>query len=478
MPTGKIKYYNQDKGYGFIAQDEGEDLFFHILKSPSVGEIESGQQVEYEITQGKKGLEAGSIQTLLTPFEQRRLTQGKVVVPRDTSVWTPDTDARSRRQPEQRPTMSRERATARPVKSKPSPQPFAPKERVEKPTPKVKKPPQETPTPPKKPVIQEPPAQEELPPADVKQEEKTQKAPQQPTPPKEAQKKPQPKKKRRPTYGDFYMLKQIREKTPMIFEVYNHESIPCTVTKLYTYDLELLVDGEKRKIRKHDIKYCYKQENADKVRAYISYDESVRSQGLTPIIPRRKRYQIDNNAVIEARKQKQTLRFVMREGEIIMGTIGWHSIYEIKVNLPLGGNVIAFRHAAYDFQVLSDKAEVVPEKILDKTETIPPEMPETVAAVKEMQEEASESKEEVVTVSAAKDVSESQQAKEIEPEDIPLSDKIRLARQALEMSQKKFAESLGVSAQTIGNWERGKNQPQARYQQQIEKLLATAQATK
>ncbi len=118
MPTGKIKYYNQDKGYGFIAQDEGEDLFFHILKSPSVGEIESGQQVEYEITQGKKGLEAGSIQTLLTPFEQRRLTQGKVVVPRDTSVWTPDTDARSRRQPEQRPTMSRERATARPVKPK------------------------------------------------------------------------------------------------------------------------------------------------------------------------------------------------------------------------------------------------------------------------------------------------------------------------------------------------------------------------
>ena len=263
----------------------------------------------------------------------------------------------------------------------------------------------------------------------------------------------------------------------MIFEVYNHESIPCTVIELYTYDLELLVDGEKRKIRRHDIKYCYKQENADKVQAYISYDESVRSQGLMPIIPRRKRYQIDNNAVIEARKQKQTLRFVTREGEIVMGTIGWHSLYDIKINLPLGGNVIVCRHAAYDFQVFSDNAEVPSEEVLDKLEPITPETPETVAAVEEIQKESSEGKEEAMTVSATKDVPESQ-PDEIEPEEIPLNEKIRLARQTLGISQKKFAESLGVSAQTIGNWERGKNQPQAKYQQQIEKLLATAQAAK
>lgn len=62
MPTGKIKYYNPDKGYGFIAQDEGEDLFFHILKSPSAGEIKAGQRVKYEVTRGKKGWEAENIQ--------------------------------------------------------------------------------------------------------------------------------------------------------------------------------------------------------------------------------------------------------------------------------------------------------------------------------------------------------------------------------------------------------------------------------
>jgi DNA-binding transcriptional regulator YiaG len=59
-------------------------------------------------------------------------------------------------------------------------------------------------------------------------------------------------------------------------------------------------------------------------------------------------------------------------------------------------------------------------------------------------------------------------------EEISLSERIRTMRKALGMSQKDLAESLNVSTQTIGNWERGKSQPQAKYQEQIEQLFTAA----
>jgi len=44
MPTGKIKFYSTDKGYGFIAQDNGEDIFFHRSSVQSTEEIRVGQR--------------------------------------------------------------------------------------------------------------------------------------------------------------------------------------------------------------------------------------------------------------------------------------------------------------------------------------------------------------------------------------------------------------------------------------------------
>lgn len=54
MPQGKVKWFNSDKGYGFIEQEEGGDLFVH--HSEIRGEsLQDGEEVEYEIGEGRKG---------------------------------------------------------------------------------------------------------------------------------------------------------------------------------------------------------------------------------------------------------------------------------------------------------------------------------------------------------------------------------------------------------------------------------------
>tara|TARA_X000001036_G_C20384416_1_gene686035 strand:- start:528 stop:719 length:192 start_codon:yes stop_codon:yes gene_type:complete len=53
MPTGTVKWFNRIKGFGFIEQEEGDDLFVH--KSQVTGEINEGDSVEFEIGEGPKG---------------------------------------------------------------------------------------------------------------------------------------------------------------------------------------------------------------------------------------------------------------------------------------------------------------------------------------------------------------------------------------------------------------------------------------
>ena len=72
--------------------------------------------------------------------------------------------------------------------------------------------------------------------------------------------------------GDYYMAKQIKFKTPMVFELYT-ESIRCTVKELLKYELNLLCGKDIRQIHKLDIKYCYKQEYEQSVKANIRYRE-------------------------------------------------------------------------------------------------------------------------------------------------------------------------------------------------------------
>lgn len=63
MPTGTVKWFNDAKGYGFITQDGGPDLFVHHTSIEGSGfkSLSEGQKVTFEIAQGPKGPQAKNV---------------------------------------------------------------------------------------------------------------------------------------------------------------------------------------------------------------------------------------------------------------------------------------------------------------------------------------------------------------------------------------------------------------------------------
>ena len=66
MATGTVKFFNAQKGYGFISREDGADVFVHFSNIEGNGyrSLEEGQHVEFEIGQGRKGDEALKVKAL------------------------------------------------------------------------------------------------------------------------------------------------------------------------------------------------------------------------------------------------------------------------------------------------------------------------------------------------------------------------------------------------------------------------------
>ena len=66
MAQGTVKWFNGDKGYGFIAIDGGQDVFVHFSAIAGGGyrSLEEGQKVEFDITQGQKGPQAENVRVI------------------------------------------------------------------------------------------------------------------------------------------------------------------------------------------------------------------------------------------------------------------------------------------------------------------------------------------------------------------------------------------------------------------------------
>ena len=64
--TGKVKWFNEAKGYGFIRRDDGPDLFVHYTNIQGTGfrSLKDGERVEYELLKSDKGLQARNVRPL------------------------------------------------------------------------------------------------------------------------------------------------------------------------------------------------------------------------------------------------------------------------------------------------------------------------------------------------------------------------------------------------------------------------------
>lgn len=66
MAIGTVKWFNPEKGFGFIRQENGEDVFVHYssIQGQGVKSLEEGQRVSFDVTPGRKGPQATNVQKL------------------------------------------------------------------------------------------------------------------------------------------------------------------------------------------------------------------------------------------------------------------------------------------------------------------------------------------------------------------------------------------------------------------------------
>jgi CspA family cold shock protein len=66
VAQGTVKFFNAEKGYGFISREQGEDVFVHFsaIQGDGYKTLDEGQHVEFDVAQGRKGQEAQNVRVI------------------------------------------------------------------------------------------------------------------------------------------------------------------------------------------------------------------------------------------------------------------------------------------------------------------------------------------------------------------------------------------------------------------------------
>ena len=243
---------------------------------------------------------------------------------RKTSVWTPDNDPRSRRQRQESQPQPETQAAQEP---KPH---MAGRLVADKPKPKPK--------PEVKPAPDEPKEVTETQ-AKVKKGK-----------PKAGKPKRTRKREPRDQRAIDYFEKQVREKTPMLFIGYG-ETLDCTIIKGWVYEWVLVVNEERDKRKKTDFSCCYKQDDAEKVKASLITDLAIANQKLEPIIPRKGRYKVSDEILKTSQADKSPITVALRTGQVFTGHVDWFTPFDIALVLSNEGKVKIFRHGLHNVKV-------------------------------------------------------------------------------------------------------------------------------
>lgn len=91
MPTGKVRWFDAAKGFGFLSSDEGEDVYVHSDALPAgVDTLKPGQRVEFGIAQGRRGDQALQLRLVETAAPGRKQVQAKRKDPEQMVVIVED----------------------------------------------------------------------------------------------------------------------------------------------------------------------------------------------------------------------------------------------------------------------------------------------------------------------------------------------------------------------------------------------------